>query len=119
MMPGSSETLPAGFRLTTTSGQSRNKSSEVLFEMLDDSPEDMIMDWSQGQEYLNSAGLSRSYLNISVPNLWSYTGFYIWLSFPPPPHSLYLSSSACRDCQLTVGANKLLSVVLGKSRVRS
>ncbi|XP_058883557.1 liprin-alpha-2 isoform X4 [Acipenser ruthenus] len=47
MMPGSSETLPAGFRLTTTSGQSRNMSSEVLFEMLDDSPEDMIMDWSQ------------------------------------------------------------------------
>ncbi|XP_041110245.1 liprin-alpha-2 isoform X3 [Polyodon spathula] len=47
MMPGSSETLPAGFRLTTTSGQSRNMSSEVLFEMLDDSPEDLIMDWSQ------------------------------------------------------------------------
>ncbi|MGH0145641.1 UNVERIFIED_CONTAM: hypothetical protein FKN15_009309 [Acipenser sinensis] len=119
MMPGSSETLPAGFRLTTTSGQSRNMSSEVLFEMLDDSPEDMIMDWSQGQEYLNSAGLSLSYLNISVPNLWSYTGFYIWLSFSSPPHSLYLSSSACRDCQLTVGANKLLSFVLGKFRVRS
>ncbi|RXM27192.1 Liprin-alpha-2, partial [Acipenser ruthenus] len=88
MMPGSSETLPAGFRLTTTSGQSRNMSSEVLFEMLDDSPEDMIMDWSQGQEYLNSAGLSLSYLNISVPNLWSYTGFYIWLSFPTPLHIL-------------------------------
>ncbi|MGH0175145.1 UNVERIFIED_CONTAM: hypothetical protein FKN15_069752 [Acipenser sinensis] len=28
MMPGSSETLPAGIRLTTTSGQSRNMSSE-------------------------------------------------------------------------------------------
>ncbi|XP_015208314.1 liprin-alpha-2 isoform X9 [Lepisosteus oculatus] len=29
MMPGSSETLPAGFRLTTTSGQSRKMASEV------------------------------------------------------------------------------------------
>ncbi|XP_066543213.1 liprin-alpha-2 isoform X3 [Amia ocellicauda] len=29
MMPGSSETLPAGFRLTTTSGQSRRMASEV------------------------------------------------------------------------------------------
>ncbi|XP_039617691.1 liprin-alpha-2 isoform X3 [Polypterus senegalus] len=47
MMPGSSETLPAGFRLTTTSGQSRKMSNEVLFEVLDDSPPDMMMDWSQ------------------------------------------------------------------------
>ncbi|XP_078233093.1 liprin-alpha-2 isoform X10 [Pogona vitticeps] len=29
MMPGSSETLPAGFRLTTTSGQSRKMASDV------------------------------------------------------------------------------------------
>ncbi|XP_041110244.1 liprin-alpha-2 isoform X2 [Polyodon spathula] len=34
MMPGSSETLPAGFRLTTTSGQSRNMSSEVASSAL-------------------------------------------------------------------------------------
>ncbi|XP_015208307.1 liprin-alpha-2 isoform X3 [Lepisosteus oculatus] len=47
MMPGSSETLPAGFRLTTTSGQSRKMASEVLFEVLDDSPEDLLMDWCQ------------------------------------------------------------------------
>ncbi|XP_058883565.1 liprin-alpha-2 isoform X12 [Acipenser ruthenus] len=34
MMPGSSETLPAGFRLTTTSGQSRNMSSEAASSAL-------------------------------------------------------------------------------------
>ncbi|XP_058841644.1 liprin-alpha-2 isoform X3 [Acipenser ruthenus] len=34
MMPGSSETLPAGFRLTTTSGQSRNMSSEATSSAL-------------------------------------------------------------------------------------
>lgn len=28
MMPGSSETLPAGFRLTTTSGQSRKMATD-------------------------------------------------------------------------------------------
>ncbi|XP_041114075.1 liprin-alpha-2-like isoform X2 [Polyodon spathula] len=34
MMPGSSETLPAGFRLTTTSRQSHNMSSEVASSAL-------------------------------------------------------------------------------------
>ncbi|XP_039617697.1 liprin-alpha-2 isoform X9 [Polypterus senegalus] len=34
MMPGSSETLPAGFRLTTTSGQSRKMSNEVASSAL-------------------------------------------------------------------------------------
>uniref|UniRef100_A0A8C2SW34 PTPRF interacting protein alpha 2 n=1 Tax=Coturnix japonica TaxID=93934 RepID=A0A8C2SW34_COTJA len=32
MMPGSSETLPAGFRLTTTSGQSRKMATDGLFQ---------------------------------------------------------------------------------------
>ncbi|KAF3859312.1 hypothetical protein F7725_021711 [Dissostichus mawsoni] len=40
MMPGSAETLPAGFRLTA---------SAVLYEALDDSPDDMYLDWFQGQ----------------------------------------------------------------------
>ncbi|KAJ8269270.1 hypothetical protein COCON_G00118770 [Conger conger] len=44
MMPGSAETLPAGFRLTT-SGHSRRLAPEVLYEVSDDSPEDM---WSVG-----------------------------------------------------------------------
>nr|KAF6453515.1 PTPRF interacting protein alpha 2 [Molossus molossus] len=34
MMPGSSETLPAGFRLTTTSGQSRKMTTEVASSRL-------------------------------------------------------------------------------------
>ncbi|XP_074022990.1 liprin-alpha-2 [Numenius arquata] len=34
MMPGSSETLPAGFRLTTTSGQSRKMATEVASSRL-------------------------------------------------------------------------------------
>ncbi|XP_065693736.1 liprin-alpha-2 isoform X5 [Patagioenas fasciata] len=34
MMPGSSETLPAGFRLTTTSGQSRKMASDVASSRL-------------------------------------------------------------------------------------
>ncbi|XP_069347135.1 liprin-alpha-2 isoform X6 [Eulemur rufifrons] len=34
MMPGSSETLPAGFRLTTTSGQSRKMTSDVASSRL-------------------------------------------------------------------------------------
>uniref|UniRef100_H2UX54 PTPRF interacting protein alpha 2 n=1 Tax=Takifugu rubripes TaxID=31033 RepID=H2UX54_TAKRU len=86
MMPGSAETLPAGFRLTTTSGHSRRLPPEgkspsprgiarekrrrctcgfkntpplflvlsggccaVLYEALDDSPDDMYLDWFQGQ----------------------------------------------------------------------
>lgn len=87
-MPGSAETLPAGFRLTTTSGHSRRLPPEgkspfpprlasparngavapvdlktrpplflvlsdgccaVLYEALDDSPDDMYLDWFQGQ----------------------------------------------------------------------
>ncbi|NWI32891.1 LIPA2 protein, partial [Sula dactylatra] len=34
MMPGSSETLPAGFRLTTTSGQSRKMATDVASSRL-------------------------------------------------------------------------------------
>uniref|UniRef100_A0A8C2T0B1 PTPRF interacting protein alpha 2 n=1 Tax=Coturnix japonica TaxID=93934 RepID=A0A8C2T0B1_COTJA len=34
MMPGSSETLPAGFRLTTTSGQSRKMATDVHYHYL-------------------------------------------------------------------------------------
>ncbi|XP_005740907.1 liprin-alpha-2 isoform X5 [Pundamilia nyererei] len=49
MMPGSAETLPAGFRLTATSGHSRRLPPEVLYEALDDSPDDMYLDWFQGQ----------------------------------------------------------------------
>ncbi|KPP61596.1 hypothetical protein Z043_120284, partial [Scleropages formosus] len=73
MMPGSAETLPAGFRLTTTSGHSRRMVPEasslcprlsdrlfvvlsnldrctvVLYEVLDNSPDDMYLDWFQGQ----------------------------------------------------------------------
>nr|XP_057933132.1 liprin-alpha-2 isoform X1 [Doryrhamphus excisus] len=45
MMPGSAETLPAGFRLTTTSGHSRRLPPDVLYE--DDSPDDMYVDWFQ------------------------------------------------------------------------
>ncbi|XP_040001659.1 liprin-alpha-2 isoform X6 [Xiphias gladius] len=47
MMPGSAETLPAGFRLTATSGHSRRLPPEVLYEALDDSPDDMYLDWYQ------------------------------------------------------------------------
>ncbi|CAG5927412.1 unnamed protein product [Menidia menidia] len=81
MMPGSAETLPAGFRLTTTSGHSRRLPPEarssrregqlllllfvriiltvslvlsdsdgcsaVLYEAMDDSPDDMYLDWFQ------------------------------------------------------------------------
>ncbi|XP_024909687.1 liprin-alpha-2-like isoform X2 [Cynoglossus semilaevis] len=48
MMPGSAETLPAGFRLTTTSGHSRRLPPEVLHEAMDDSPDDMYyLDWFQ------------------------------------------------------------------------
>ncbi|KAM4712133.1 liprin-alpha-2 isoform 7-T7 [Anableps anableps] len=47
MMPGSAETLPAGFRLTATSGHSRRLPPDVLFEVLDDSPDDMYLDWFQ------------------------------------------------------------------------
>ncbi|KAM6961642.1 liprin-alpha-2 isoform 4-T4 [Tautogolabrus adspersus] len=47
MMPGSAETLPAGFRLTTTSGHSRRLPPDVLYEALDDSPDDMYLDWFQ------------------------------------------------------------------------
>ncbi|XP_036066071.1 liprin-alpha-2 isoform X2 [Oryzias melastigma] len=47
MMPGSAETLPAGFRLTATSGHSRRLPPEVLYEVLDDSPDDMYLDWFQ------------------------------------------------------------------------
>ncbi|XP_047246020.1 liprin-alpha-2 isoform X4 [Girardinichthys multiradiatus] len=49
MMPGSAETLPAGFRLIATSGHSRRLPPDVLFEVLDDSPDDMYLDWFQGQ----------------------------------------------------------------------
>ncbi|KAF0029919.1 hypothetical protein F2P81_019024 [Scophthalmus maximus] len=48
MMPGSAETLPAGFRLTA-SGHPRRLPPEVLYEALDDSPDDMYLDWYQGQ----------------------------------------------------------------------
>ncbi|XP_030004776.1 liprin-alpha-2 isoform X6 [Sphaeramia orbicularis] len=57
MMPGSAETLPAGFRLTATSGHSRRlppdvsfevqQQNKVLYEALDDSPDDMYLDWFQ------------------------------------------------------------------------
>ncbi|XP_054876336.1 liprin-alpha-2 isoform X2 [Poeciliopsis prolifica] len=47
MMPGSAETLPAGFRLTATSGHSRRLPPDVLFEVLDDSPDDMYLDLFQ------------------------------------------------------------------------
>ncbi|XP_037615895.1 liprin-alpha-2 isoform X1 [Sebastes umbrosus] len=47
MMPGSAETLPAGFRLTASSGHSRRLPPEVLYEALDDSPDDMYLDWFQ------------------------------------------------------------------------
>ncbi|XP_075886145.1 liprin-alpha-2 isoform X5 [Nelusetta ayraudi] len=47
MMPGSAETLPAGFRLTATSGHSRRLPPEVLYEALDDSSDDMYLDWFQ------------------------------------------------------------------------
>ncbi|KAM4523624.1 LOW QUALITY PROTEIN: liprin-alpha-2 [Fundulus diaphanus] len=46
MMPGSAETLPAGFRLTT-SGHSRRLPPDVLFEVVDDSPDDMYLDLFQ------------------------------------------------------------------------
>ncbi|XP_016428341.1 liprin-alpha-2 isoform X1 [Sinocyclocheilus rhinocerous] len=49
MMPGSAETLPAGFRLTATSAHSRRLPPEVLYEAMDDSPDDMYLDWFQGQ----------------------------------------------------------------------
>ncbi|XP_077400773.1 liprin-alpha-2 isoform X6 [Vanacampus margaritifer] len=45
MMPGSAETLPAGFRLTTTSGHSRRLPPDVLYEALDDSADDVYLDW--------------------------------------------------------------------------
>ncbi|XP_051911766.1 liprin-alpha-2 isoform X4 [Hippocampus zosterae] len=41
MMPGSAETLPAGFRLTATSGRSRRLPPDVLNEALDD----VYLDW--------------------------------------------------------------------------
>ncbi|XP_048866011.1 liprin-alpha-2 isoform X3 [Brienomyrus brachyistius] len=47
MMPGSAETLPAGFRVTTTSGHSRRMPPEVLYEVLDSCPEDICEDWFQ------------------------------------------------------------------------
>ncbi|KAA0721096.1 Liprin-alpha-2 Protein tyrosine phosphatase receptor type f polypeptide-interacting protein alpha-2 [Triplophysa tibetana] len=47
MMPGSAETLPAGFRLTATSAHSRRLPPEVLYEAMDDSPDDMYLDWFQ------------------------------------------------------------------------
>ncbi|XP_022527196.2 liprin-alpha-2 isoform X4 [Astyanax mexicanus] len=47
MMPGSAETLPAGFRLTATSAHSRRLPPEVLYEVTDDSPDDMYLDWFQ------------------------------------------------------------------------
>ncbi|XP_059893880.1 liprin-alpha-2 isoform X4 [Gadus macrocephalus] len=47
MMPGSAETLPAGFRLTTGSGRSRRLPPEVLYEGLGDSSDDMYLDWYQ------------------------------------------------------------------------
>ncbi|XP_063761418.1 liprin-alpha-2 isoform X4 [Eleginops maclovinus] len=47
MMPGSAETLPAGFRLTASAGHSRRLPPEVLYEALDDSPDDMYLDWFQ------------------------------------------------------------------------
>ncbi|XP_055087550.1 liprin-alpha-2 isoform X4 [Periophthalmus magnuspinnatus] len=46
MMPGSAETLPAGFRLTA-SGHSRRLPPDVLYEALDDSPDDTYLDWFQ------------------------------------------------------------------------
>ncbi|XP_071057906.1 liprin-alpha-2 isoform X1 [Pseudochaenichthys georgianus] len=47
MMPGSAETLPAGFRLTASAGHPRRLPHEVLYEALDDSPDDMYLDWFQ------------------------------------------------------------------------
>ncbi|XP_052433172.1 liprin-alpha-2 isoform X1 [Carassius gibelio] len=47
MMPGSAETLPAGFRLTATSAHSRRLPPEVLYEVMDGSPDDMYLDWFQ------------------------------------------------------------------------
>ncbi|XP_072311293.1 liprin-alpha-2 isoform X7 [Eucyclogobius newberryi] len=46
MMPGSAETLPAGFRLTA-SGHPRRLPPDVLYEVLDDSPDDTYLDWFQ------------------------------------------------------------------------
>ncbi|XP_037099141.1 liprin-alpha-2 isoform X4 [Syngnathus acus] len=45
MMPGSAETLPAGFRLTTTSGHSRRLPPDVLYEVPDDCCDDVYLDW--------------------------------------------------------------------------
>ncbi|XP_073694975.1 liprin-alpha-2 isoform X2 [Garra rufa] len=44
MMPGSAETLPAGFRLTTTSAHSRRLPPEALYEATDDSPDDTYLE---------------------------------------------------------------------------
>eukprot|EP00063_Salmo_salar_P034091 XP_014008926.1 PREDICTED: liprin-alpha-2-like isoform X7 [Salmo salar] len=76
MMPGSAETLPAGFRVTTGS-HSRRLPPEVLYEALDDSPDDMYLDWFQGQIY------------------WSYT---MWpavglCAFTPPKTPRFLLST--------------------------
>ncbi|XP_048864348.1 liprin-alpha-2-like isoform X1 [Brienomyrus brachyistius] len=47
MMPGSAETLPAGFRLTATSGYSRRMPPDALYEVRDDSTDDLFLDWVQ------------------------------------------------------------------------
>lgn len=135
MMPGSAETLPAGFRLTATSGHSRRLPPEgkcssthsgnvyfslaafnnntkvmkaaqdqvrsiltvslvlsdgcsaVLYEALDDSPDDMYLDWFQGQLcpsegsgllalrvfffYISSLPIHTVQLYLSFFSLWS------------------------------------------------
>ncbi|XP_076845881.1 liprin-alpha-2 isoform X4 [Brachyhypopomus gauderio] len=47
MMPGSAETLPAGFRLTATSAHSRRLPPEVLYELTDDSLDEVCSDLFQ------------------------------------------------------------------------
>ncbi|XP_033180924.1 liprin-alpha-2 isoform X3 [Mastacembelus armatus] len=102
MMPGSAERLPAGFRLTATSGHSRRLPPEVLYEALDDSPDDMYLDWFQGQLCLTEGSgpvgpvcIIITILHLFPPLHWSLpTTVLQYLSFslcsPSPFFSLAL-----------------------------
>ncbi|XP_045071271.1 liprin-alpha-2 isoform X2 [Coregonus clupeaformis] len=100
MMPGSAETLPAGFRVTTGS-HSRRLPPEVLYEALDDSPDDMYLDWFQGQIYW-------SYTMWPAVGLCAFTSPNTpWFLLPTLPYilsslstALFLSVSFCPRCQL-------------------
>ncbi|XP_045077425.1 liprin-alpha-2-like isoform X2 [Coregonus clupeaformis] len=100
MMPGSAETLPAGFRVTTGS-HSRRLPPEVLYEALDDSPDDMYLDWFQGQIYW-------SYTMWPAVGLCAFTSSNTpWFLLPTLPYllsslstALFLSVSFCPRCQL-------------------